>query len=261
MQLTELTIKEEIALLTLRSVATRNALSLEMAAELRDQLESVADSSVRMLLLRGEGCFMAGGDITFLEQAVSREDARDVACLIDAAHGLIDQIRALAVPVVAVVEGSCAGFGISLLSHCDFAIAEQSCVFTLAYSAIGASPDGGASYTLPRICGEKKARELLMFSEPFTAEDAMNIGLVNEVVSIGGMSACISRWQQRICLKSPHALARIKQLMNRDQNERRAHMEAEKQAFIKGIASDDLLEGIRAFMEKRPANYKSSIQD
>lgn len=257
MNLTRLVFEHEIAFLTLCSPKTRNALSLEMAGELNHRFSEIdCQEEVKLVVLRGEGHFMAGGDIHYLARALESNIPNEVVKLIDSAHELVMNIRTARAPVLAVVEGSCAGYGVSLLSHCDVAITSDTCRYTLAYSAIGASPDGGVSFTLPKLCGAKRAKELLMFSEPFNACQALEYGLVNQVVPVDDLENEMLAWSTKTLNSSSHALQRIKQLTNQDNKACIAHLQLEKNAFLEGMNSPQLAEGIRAFHEKRPANFK-----
>jgi len=250
-----------LATLTLNRPAALNALDVGMMQRLVQCIGIIAgDSSVRCVLLRGAGAhFMAGGDLrTFHEQLERRPEDRSALFteMALAVHVGIEQLQRLAPPVVASVHGAVAGFGLSLVAACDLAIAADDARFTSAYRNIGLSPDGGATYTLPRTVGLKRAMEILLLAERFDAQRAVELGLVNRVVPAAELAAATDALVQSLLDGPPVALARIKRLLL----ESRSHtlseqLRAEALAFGACSASDDFVEGIRAFLDKRPPRF------
>ena len=176
-----------VATLTLNRPQALNALDRDLTLALRENvLAAEHDPAVRCLVLRGGEHFMAGGDLkwfsTLVEGRSSGENRVQFEALIHEVHTVILALRRMPKPVLASVRGAVAGFGMSLMMACDLALAADSAYFTLAYTLIGVSPDGGSTFSLPRIVGQKKAMEIALLGERFDAATAERLGLVNRVV-------------------------------------------------------------------------------
>jgi len=247
-----------IATLTLNRPEALNALNSAMAEALADATAEVqADESIRCLVIRGAGdAFMAGGDLKQFHRLVS-EAGGDVAPIdFDVVHRAIKAIRTMPKPVLASVHGPVAGFGVSLMSACDLAIAAEGSFFTLAYCLIGTSPDGGSTYHLPRTVGLKRAMEIALLGDRFDAARALEIGLINRVVALDQLAGETDKLAARLAAGPTQALGRTKLLMNSAfVNPLDEQLEAEAQAFADCARTGDFLEGVTAFLEKRPARF------
>ena len=168
-----------IRLVTIDRPERRNALDRAAYAGLTGALAAAGgDASVAALVLTGAGgCFTAGNDIRDFQDVETGGDSPGLTFL--------TALRACPKPVVAAVEGHAVGIGTTLLLHCDLAYAGDGARFRLPFTALGLSPEGGSSYLLPLVAGTKRAAELLMLGEPFTAQDAVSAGLVNAAVPEG----------------------------------------------------------------------------
>jgi alkylation response protein AidB-like acyl-CoA dehydrogenase/enoyl-CoA hydratase/carnithine racemase len=177
-------VQDHIATLTLNRPAARNALSLEMRSSLRDALHRLEqDDDVRCVVLRGAGDhFMAGGDVkqmhTMLDQPAPALRSQFLGRIHDL-HPIMFAMRRMPKPIVASVAGAAAGAGVSLALACDLVIADADAYFTLAYCRIGTTPDGSASFHLPRAVGIKKALELALLGERIDAASAQAMGMIN----------------------------------------------------------------------------------
>jgi 2-(1,2-epoxy-1,2-dihydrophenyl)acetyl-CoA isomerase len=163
-----------IATLTLNRPASLNALDLDMIEALVAHTAALAaDASVRCVIVNGAGKhFMAGGDIRMFAAELSTTPAerqQRFGGIIARVHAAIEQIHRMPQPVIASVHGAVAGFGLSLMGACDLAIAADDAYFTSAYRHIGLTPDGGSTWTLPRLVGVKKAMEIVLLGERFDA--------------------------------------------------------------------------------------------
>ena len=149
-----------------------------------------------------------------------------------------------------------AGAGMSMMAACDLAIATDNAMFTLAYSNLGASPDGGSTYFLPRLVGYRKALELALMPDRFDAAVALNLGLVNWVVKPAELEARVSAIAKRLANGPTVAFAKTKMLMNQSLDASlESQLEAEAQAFSDCARTNDLVEGINAFIGKRKPSF------
>jgi len=176
-----------VAILTLNRPDSLNAVNPDMVAGLLAASSRAADDAgVRAVVVRGAGKnFMAGGDIKwFREQlALPLEQRRSgFAELIAGVHASVANFKRMDKPVIAAVHGAVAGFGLSMMLAADLALAAEGAYFTLAYSNIALSPDGGATWSLPRHVGTKRAMEIALLGDRFDAIRALDLGLVNRVV-------------------------------------------------------------------------------
>ncbi|MEO7985488.1 MAG: enoyl-CoA hydratase/isomerase family protein [Gemmatimonadales bacterium] len=201
--------------ITLNRPARRNALTPELARELAHRLDGVEeDSGVELVVLTGAaGHFCAGLDLTWL-RAVG-----DTASTHELQRGLGDfQAAVLAVvrcpaPVIAVVQGFAAGFGLDLAVACDLRIAGTSARFTSAFARMGLVPDGGSTFTLPRLVGVGPALRLLMAGETLDAVQAHAIGLVDEVVDDASMEEGMKTVTDKLFAAAPASIRAIKRLV------------------------------------------------
>ena len=177
-----------IATLTLNRPASLNTLDFAMMDDLVAVTAALAaDPEVRVVIVRGAGKhFMAGGDLrSFAERLDGPSEQRraEYERILGALHSAIEHLHRMPAIVVAQVRGAVAGFGLSLMCACDLAVAADDAYFTTAYRHIALTPDGGATWTLPRIVGLRKALELLLLAERVDAAEAQRLGLVNRVVA------------------------------------------------------------------------------
>ncbi len=251
-----LTIEQAVATVTLNRPRVLNAIDPHMARGLADTIERIArDGTARVLLLRGEGrAFCAGGDVARFAVV---DPAAAVEAIIDPFHTALRALDALKLPTLAAVQGPVAGAGFSLALACDFCIAADDAVFTMAYSRIGASPDGSATYRLPRLVGERKALELALLAEPVDAAGALALGLVNRVVPSASLQDEALALAKRLAQGPTAAYARIKHLIGRSLgNDLSAQLDLEREAFLAGTHTADFKEGAQAFLAKRPPQFE-----
>lgn len=234
-----------------------NALDDRMILAFRAACERVgADTAIRCVVLRGEGpAFLAGGDVAMFA-AHADELPRLSLALARELHVGILALRRMPKPVIASVHGAVAGAGVSIMAACDLAIAADDTRFTAAYSAIGVSPDGGASYFLSRCLGPRRALEFLLLTEPVDAATALAWGLVNRVVPAAGLGAATLDLAKRLASGPTLAYAETRRLIDEAADaplERQ--LDAEALAFSRCADSDDMREGIAAFVAKRRPRF------
>lgn len=229
-----------------------NAINVEWIDAMMEGLRVAAAPDVRCVLLRGEGRgFCAGGDVKAMGDAVERGETfgRELP---DRLHRMLRVIRELPKPVVAAVHGPCAGAGFSLMLACDLVWAADSARFTLAYLALGTSPDGGSTWFLPRHVGMKVAMELFLDPTPLSAQRVAELGLVNRIVPADRLLGDARSFAAALALGPTSAIARPKQeLLASATNSLEQQLELESQLFAESTATKDFPEGVRAFIGKR----------
>ena len=258
-EVVRLSVANGIATIALNRPHVMNAMDGEMMRQLRPVTESVEkDPAVRAVVLRGEGAaFMAGGDVAVFHQHLA-ELPELIVTWGREMHAAFLALRRMGKPVLASVHGAVAGAGFSLLCAADLAIAAVDTRFTLAYTNIGASPDGGSTYFLPRLVGYKTTMEMIMLPDRFDAETARQHGLVNWVVPNEKLVAETLRIAQRLAAGPTRAYAEAKRLVNQSLDPLEAQMEQELQAFSRCARTADLKEGVTAFVEKRKPVFKGA---
>ena len=241
------------AIVTLNRPAKLNALDGELMADLdRITREVAEDGTVRAVMLRGAGrAFMAGGDVAYFHANLDTLEAQFQE-MGQGFHASVKRLRTMPKPVLACVHGAVAGGGLSVMLACDLAIASRDAQLSLAYANIGTSPDGGSSFTLPRIVGMRKALELAFLGERLDADAACSLGLVNWVVNPEELEARASSILERLAAGPTFAYARTKALFNETwERTMTAQLDAELASFARCVPTHDFAEGTGAFVEKR----------
>lgn len=240
-----------------------NALNWDMLLQFTEAVNSIEnDHRVRCVVIEGKGAnFMAGGDIVFfhgLLDSDTDEMKRQFSKLISQVHVLVEQMAELPVPVIAKVRGAAAGFGISLVAGCDLAIGADDSFYTSAYNLLGTSPDGGSTFYLPRSVGMKKAIEIVLTSKRYSAEEALKMGLISDIATDAELDAKVDKTARFIAKSARAAVRNAKRLVQQSfQQDLSAQLKLEQELFLDCAVSDDFKEGVRAFVEKRNAKFKS----
>ena len=218
------------------------------------------DPSVKCVVIRGAGDhFMAGGDVKEFHADVSANQERHAAQLekrVVAGQLSYHRLRRMEKPVLVSVQGAAAGLGISIICAADLAIASEDATFSLAYRHIALSSDGGVSYFLPRIVGERRALEIAMLGERLPAQKALDWGIVNWTVPRAELEARTMKIARQLAEGPALALGQIKRLYRASLDnswEEQGAREAESISYLAG--TQDHLEGLSAFLEKRPARF------
>ena len=244
-----------IATLRLNRPDALNAINVPMAQALLAAVQTVgADPSVRAVVITGNGKgFMAGGDLATL-RADPVQGAADLLEPLNAAVALLGQINA---PVIAQVHGVAAGAGLSLMLQADFVLAAEGTRLNLAYINLGTSCDVGASWALPRLVGQRRALEIALLGESFSASDAERMGLVYRVLPAAELDAAVLQLAQRLAAGPTVAYGHMRRLMRSSfDNDLPTQLAAEAAAFAQCAQTTDLPEGIEAFFAKRPAAFQ-----
>jgi 2-(1,2-epoxy-1,2-dihydrophenyl)acetyl-CoA isomerase len=254
-------VENGVAYLTMNRPEARNALSIEMRQKLLETLQALeADDSVRCVVLRGAGeHFLAGGDVKSFMAFTELTPQQRRLNFVNRIHGLntiMYTMRRLRKPIVASVRGAAAGAGVSLALCCDLVVAAEDAFFTLAYSHIASSPDGGASYYLPRLVGTKRAMEIALLGDRFTAAQALDMGLINRVVATEELQSETRTLAERLARGPTKAYGNIKKLiLESSDNSLEEQLQSEAETFGDSAMAEDWVEGVRAFNEKRPPKF------
>jgi 2-(1,2-epoxy-1,2-dihydrophenyl)acetyl-CoA isomerase len=250
-----------IATLTLNRPAALNALDFDMVDALVAASTAIAgDPTVRVVVLAGAGRhFMAGGDIRSFagELAAGRDERRQrFQRMVEQVHAAVEALHRMPHLLVGRVQGAVAGIGLSLACTCDLLVAADDAVFTSAYRHIAQSPDGGATWTLPRIVGTRKAMEILLLGERFDAAEALRLGLVNRVVPVAELDGVVAALARKLAYGPTLAQRNTRRLVRASATRTLSEqLEAEAVSFGQCAADEDFDEGVAAFLDKRAPRF------
>ncbi|HSG79896.1 MAG TPA: enoyl-CoA hydratase-related protein [Acidimicrobiia bacterium] len=246
----------EVAWIRLARPERYNAYDAEMAAEITEAVHDAGDAGVIVITGTGKG-FCAGGMLSpdaGLDEALMRR-------LYRSSIELFDAIRMSPRPVIAAVNGAAAGGGNELVVACDLAVAAESATFGQTGPRVGSAPVTGGTNLLAVQVGEKRAKEISFLCRRYTAAEALEIGLVNAVVPDGDLEAETTRWADELLQMSPRYLEIAKISSNVWWNATRDSFLTGVGMLAQAIGSDDMLEGMRAFSEKRPPRFRDLRTD
>ena len=247
-----------IARITLARPEAGNALNFDMGEELHEVAKLCRDdATVRAVILDAEGgIFCAGGDVmTFA--AAGKDLPATLRKLLDTFHPAVVTLSTMNAPVIASVQGVAAGAGLSLLSSCSFVIAGENASFTMAYTGIGMSPDGSATYFLPRQIGLRRAEELMITNRLLSAIEAREWGLVNQVVSNEDIVEKTQQLAETLAQGPTLAYGATRRLLLESfENSCLKQLDKEEKVILDMAATKDGLGGVASFKEKRKPQFK-----
>ncbi len=251
--------QNHVCTLTLNRPRVRNALDAETVIALGEAIRACdAQSDTRVAVITGAGgTFSSGADIAAAMQAgVTPADAHRI--LTGAYAPTLRAIRACPWPVIAAVDGIAAGIGCDLALMCDLRLVSERASFAELFIRVGLIPDGGGTYLLPRLIGLGRAMEMMFTGEYVPAQQALAFGLANKVYPTETFQAGVRAYAEKLAAQAPLALIRGKQAMLAALEDRSLddamRREADYQREI--LESEDGFEGFRAFLEKRPPDWK-----
>jgi enoyl-CoA hydratase/carnithine racemase len=242
--------KDRIARIELARLDKKNAITTEMYVQLAEALAAAdADRDVRAVLIHGSrDCFTAGNDLSdFLKRPQGTKSP---------SWRFFEILPALQKPIVAAVGGPAIGIGTTLLLHCDLVYATAATRFQLPFVGLGIVPEFGSTYLLPLLVGYQRAAELLLLGQPFTAEKALEVGIVTAVVPEAELLERAQKTAAALAELPPESIRLTKRLM------KSAHAAAVKQQiveegriFVERLASPEAKEAMSAFLEKRKPDF------
>jgi 2-(1,2-epoxy-1,2-dihydrophenyl)acetyl-CoA isomerase len=251
----EITDRGAVRTLAFNRPERRNALNEELLDRLPEELARAAgDESVRAVVLTGRGgAFCAGGDLELMSGGVGNLElglARERAAAV---------LREMGKPTLAAVNGPAAGAGFSLALAADFRLASTDARFTPGFGAVALCGDYGVSYHLPRLVGREQALRLLLLGETWDAETALRRGLVGAVAEAGSFEAEVAVLADRLAALAPLAVARVKANVSfAEAGDFAAVLRQEAEGMIALAATGDFKEGLAAFIERRPPNFRGA---
>ncbi len=251
-------LQDGVARITLNRPEAANSINLELARELMHAaIRCDADPGIRAVLLTGAGgkMFSAGGDLKSFA-AYGNEIGFALKEITTYLHSAISHFTRMDAPLIVAVNGVAAGAGMSLAVAGDMVLAAESARFTMAYTAAALSPDGSASYFLPRLIGLRRAQELMLTNRSLSAHEAMEWGLINNVIADSQLPDEASALARSFAAGPTLALGAVKKLLNGSFSESlETQMESEARTIARMAKTHDSHEGISAFVEKRPPRF------
>ena len=248
-------VEDGVARVTINRPETRNAFREQTLDELIDAFRSTRnDPSIACAVVTGAGdqAFSSGGDF----HAMMRLNRANALHWNDRMLGLAMAIRGLPIPVIAMVNGWCMGGGHELALWCDLVIASANAVFGQTGAKVGACPTVGATQYIARLIGERLAREMIFLCRTFTAEEAERIGLINRCVPRAELADATREWCERIKTYSPQTLRATKKSLNFEPDELYASWQHGMELLAHIWGSEESLEGMQAFMDKREPDFR-----
>lgn len=254
-------IEEQIATITFNRPKVLNALNEASLKEFSHAIDKVAgDEDIRVLILTGAGdrSFVAGADITeFL-----KFNALKAKIFSEMGHGIVSKLQELPIPVIGAVNGFALGGGCEVVIACDFIYASENAMFGLPEINLGIIPGFGGTQRLPRIIGKNRAKEMIFTGKMISAAEAQTMGLVNKVYVQNQLMDEVLKVAKIIVSKGKVSLRAAKQAINTGVDvDLKTGCRIEIDAFAVCLASPDAKEGTKAFLEKRPPDFKGGFQE
>lgn len=245
-------VEDQIAIITLNRPKVLNALNHELMDELVNALEAFdRDDQIRVIILTGgERAFAAGADIKEMSEETT------ISIMLKDRFATWDRIRNIKKPIIAAVSGYALGGGCELVMNCDIIIASETAQFGQPEINIGVIPGAGGTQRLTRVVGKYKAMELILTGRPMTAQEAHDLGLVNKLAPVELFLEEAKAMAKEIAKRSPVAVKLAKEAILKTYDTSISEgLQFERKNFYMLFASEDQKEGMKAFLEKRPASF------
>ncbi len=251
--------RDAVCVLTLNRPDRLNALTVEVARDFKAAVKEALENGVRAIVLTGAGrAFCAGGDLREMQE-IAKKDGRREAFFeepLKLLNEAILMIRQTPVPFIAAVNGVASGGGCNLALACDLVIAAESAKFNQAFIKIVLTPDCGATFILPRLVGWKRATELLFMGDLIGAHAAAEMGMINSVAPDDELMSRAMVMAEKLAQAPTAAIAQIKMLLEASAvNDYGSQLDLERKTQIESGKTNDFVEGVTAFLEKRPPRF------
>jgi enoyl-CoA hydratase len=250
-----LNIENNVAVIKLNRPEKLNALSPDAFSQLDDLLAKVElRKEVRALVITGdERAFAAGADIDHMADM----GIRDVCEIADTTVRVQERLATMPVPTIAAISGYCLGGGLELALCCDFRIATDTAVLGFPEITLGIIPGGGGTQRLPRLIGKGAALKLIMLGNRIDADEALDLGLVDQVVKVDALIESVDAFTYKLAKQPAVALRAAKSAVNNGLSvSLNQGIQMEKDLFCMLFGTEDQKEGMKAFLEKRKPSYK-----
>ena len=247
-------VKDQVAWVTINRPEVMNAFREQTLDEMIDALSSTrTDPMIACAVIRGAGekAFSAGGDF----HAMMKLNRANAHMWNDRMLGLAMTIRGLPIPVIAMVHGPCVGGGHEVALWCDMVISAEDGVFGQTGARVAACPTVGATQYIPRIIGERLAREMIFLARTFKAEEAVQVGLINKCVPKKDLMAETLKWCETIKGHSSQTLRATKKSLNHESDQLYASWQHGMELLANIWGTEESLEGMQAFLDKRKADF------
>ena len=245
------TVDDGILTIRMNRPEKKNALTGEMYQAMADALnDAEKNPAVRAIIITGvKNSFTAGNDLE--DFLTNPPDEKDSSVL-----NFLKAISEAKLPIVAAVNGTAIGIGVTMLLHCDFVYVVDTAVMAMPFVDLGLVPEAAASLLLPKVAGLQRASELLLLGEPFTPAAAKEMGIATAVVAPDDLEKTALKTAKKLAAKPREALRQTKSLLRRDFESVSDRIAAETMVFKQALASDDAKEALNAFREKRKPKFK-----
>jgi dihydroxynaphthoic acid synthetase len=247
-------VRDQVAWITINRPEVQNAFREQSLDEMIDAVKATRDDPMIACIVftgAGDTSFSAGGDF----HAMMRLNRQNAAMWNDRMLGLAMAIRGVTIPVIAMVNGWCMGGGHELALWCDLVIASEDAVLGQTGAKVGACPTVGATQYLPRIIGERLAREMIFCARRFGAKEAVEVGLINKAVPKDQLLAATLEWCETIKGHSSQTLRYTKKSMNHESDELYASWQQGMELLAMVWGSEEAMEGMQAFLDRRKPDF------
>lgn len=255
----QLEMRDSVCVLTLNRPERLNALTVQVANEFKAAVHEALERGARVIVLTGAGrAFCAGGDVREMQE-IAKKDGRLEAFFDEPLRVLNEAIlliRQTPVPFIAAVNGVASGGGCNFALACDIVIAAESARFNQAFIKIGLTPDCGGTFILPRLVGWKRATELLFSGDLISATTAAEMGMINSVAPDDELMNKAMAMADKLAEAPTAAIGQIKMLLDASAaNDLASQLDLERKTQIESGRTKDFVEGVSAFLEKRPPRF------
>jgi 2-(1,2-epoxy-1,2-dihydrophenyl)acetyl-CoA isomerase len=248
-------LSEGVLTLSFNRPKSLNALNTDMMHSIHSQMKEISQNPPKLLVFRGAGGnFMAGGDVKSFATTIG-QDENQVKSVFQEHLKIISEIALMieniSCPTLSVVEGVCAGYGLSVVLASDFVISEDRAKFYPAYCQMGLTPDGGSSFFANKQLGYKKSLELYLLKDQLSSQEAKEIGIVNQNFPAEGFGEQVANFEKKLSRLPLETFKQTKKLFkSADQNTLEEQCQLEAEAFCKSITSPEFATRVQAFIKK-----------